>query len=125
VHAALDHDGSIELVRVSVKRRSLIPEHRSVSATENSRSPTKSEDQMAKKTRRPCPAGIEDKCPIPRYRCLEFGEPGKHCFELFEEFEAFVLPSEETEEEKPMEIGEVERVVLEHLRAQGITEEDM
>ena len=46
----------------------------------------------------PCPAGIEDACPIPRYRCREVGQPGKHCFELFAEFEAFVLPTADDED---------------------------
>lgn len=54
---------------------------------------------MAKK-RQPCPAGIEDSCPIPRYRCREVGEPGKHCFELFAEFERFVLPEEDPEQDE-------------------------
>jgi len=44
------------------------------------------------KRREPCPAGIEDACPVPRYRCREVGQLGKHCFELFAEFELFVLP---------------------------------
>jgi len=55
---------------------------------------------MARKKRQPCPAGIEDRCPIPRYRCREVGEPGKHCFELFEEFEAFVFPEVEDADEE-------------------------
>jgi hypothetical protein len=53
---------------------------------------------MEKKKREPCPAGIEDRCPIPRYRCREVGEPGRHCFELFAEFEAFVLPDPKNDE---------------------------
>lgn len=53
-----------------------------------------------KKKPEPCPAGIEDRCPIPRYRCREFGEPGKHCFELFAEFEAFVLPDKPAGDEE-------------------------
>ena len=53
-----------------------------------------------KKKPEPCPAGIEDRCPIPRYRCREFGEPGKHCFELFAEFEAFVLPDQPADDEE-------------------------
>ncbi|OQB38994.1 MAG: hypothetical protein BWY06_01828 [Candidatus Latescibacteria bacterium ADurb.Bin168] len=52
-----------------------------------------------KKKPEPCPAGIEDRCPIPRYRCREFGEPGRHCFELFEEFEAFVLPEKSDDDQ--------------------------
>ena len=80
---------------------------------------------MARKKRSPCPAGIEDRCPIPRYRCLEYGDPGKHCFELFAEFEAFVLPDEDAGEDGPLGLGEVETVVLEHLRSLGLTEEDM
>ncbi len=47
---------------------------------------------MPRSKREPCPAGIEDKCPIPRYRCREAGKPGEHCSELFAEFEMFVLP---------------------------------
>ena len=50
---------------------------------------------MRRRKREPCPAGIEDSCPVPRYRCREVGQPGRHCFELFAEFELFVLPDAE------------------------------
>ena len=50
---------------------------------------------MPRNRRELCPAGIEDRCPIPRYRCREAGEPGKHCMELLREFEMFVLPDKE------------------------------
>ena len=52
-------------------------------------------DDMSKRKNEPCPAEIEDACPIPRYYCKERGEPGRHCEELFADFEAMVLPDEE------------------------------
>ena len=61
---------------------------------------------MARTRRGPCPAGIENACPIPRYRCREVGEPGKHCFELFAEFELFVLPDAEDSEEEVPPVGD-------------------
>jgi hypothetical protein len=77
-----------------------------------------------KKKREPCPAGIEDRCPIPRYRCREVGEPGKYCFELFAEFEAFVLPSDESEDEEETNQNEIDVAVIQQLRAQGYTDEE-
>ncbi|HDS74825.1 MAG TPA: hypothetical protein ENN56_04710 [Firmicutes bacterium] len=78
-----------------------------------------------KRTHEPCPAGIEDRCPIPRYRCREFGEPGKHCFELFAEFEAFVLPSDEPDTDDDTSRSEIDMAVLQQLRAQGISDEEI
>jgi hypothetical protein len=72
----------------------------------------------------PCPAGIEDRCPIPRYRCREVGEPGKHCFELFAEFEAFVLPNDESDEEEETIHNEIDIAVMKQLRAQGYIDEE-
>ena len=77
-----------------------------------------------KKTREPCPAGIEDACPVPRYRCREYGEPGKHCFELFEEFEAFVLPNDQTEAEESPEPDQIETAVVDQIRALGLPPEE-
>lgn len=72
---------------------------------------------MAKKRRRPCPAGIEDACPVPRYRCREVGELGRHCFELFAEFELFVLPDADDAEEEVPPVGDaVTNAVLRQLR---------
>lgn len=79
---------------------------------------------MPRKKREPCPAGVEDACPVPRYRCKEFGEPGRHCFELFAEFEAFVLPGVEAVEDDEPDMVDVKRIVMEQLRAHGITEDD-
>ncbi len=53
-------------------------------------------EDVPEKKNEPCPAKIEDACPIPRYRCKERGVPGEHCEELFAEFEMFVLPDDES-----------------------------
>jgi hypothetical protein len=66
-------------------------------------------DSEPQPKREPCPAGIEDSCPIPRYRCRERGEPGRHCEELFADFETFILPAEESGEgsEEPDAFGQI------------------
>lgn len=78
------------------------------------------------KTRRPCPRGLYDGCPIPRELCTEdFERTGAwHCLKFLREFEHFVFGAEAGVADGAHE-GEGEIATLEALRQtlEGMDEE--
>ena len=73
------------------------------------------------KTRRPCPRGLYDGCPIPRELCTEDHEKtGQwHCLKFLKDLEFFVFGNEDDEEEETIgyseSYNETEVVSLEDL----------
>ena len=52
---------------------------------------------MTRRSRRPCPRGLYDGCPIPRWLCADdLARTGEwRCLERLREFEAFIFPADE------------------------------
>ena len=69
------------------------------------------------KTRRPCPRGLYDGCPIPRELCSEdHARTGQwHCLEFLREFEWFVFGTEEKDAAPLVVAAEGEIASLEDL----------